>query len=522
MAILRCYDAMKNRDIVTEFLRASREFPEHIAVWSNQQVLTYRDLDNQSSALAEWLLTNRKSEHGLLAMMLPKSAEAVVTILAGLKANMAYAPVDPAWPSRRRESIFRQSDFDIVIAKDNDLGQDRGSATVLSPETPQWNRVVSADVDPKYECAERAPEDLAYILYTSGSTGDPKGVCVSNRAAFHFPNWAREEFEINSESRIASHAPFTFDLSTFDLFSSLCAGAAVYLIPDMVKMLPSSLSRFLEEHRITTIYAVPSNLGLLVSRGLLEKRNLNALNTVLFAGEVMPIPLFQELKSKLPDNVRYCNLYGPTETNVCTYFHMENLQESDTAIPIGLPLPDTHLFTMTDEGEYADKDSEGELCVDGPTVMSGYWGSLGQDADCWAAAPGKTEESAYKTGDFAKIREDGHWLYFGRRDGMVKIWGYRVELGEVESCLLTYSSIEQAAVVKVSEDGELGDSLVAFVVSSSGESDVSHSADVVNYCRQNLPPYMCPKSVNFIDAIPLSHNGKIDRRELTARAEQLG
>ena len=296
----------------------------------------------------------------------------------------------------------------------------------------------------------------------------------------------------------------------------------MYLVPDMVKLLPPSLSRFLEEHSITTIYAVPSNLAVLAARGALERRNLDALETVLFAGEVFPIPLFHDLKSRLPERVRYCTLYGPTETNVCTYFEMDNLRKSDAAIPIGLPLPETKLFALTGDGEIAADGEEGELCVDGPTVMSGYWGAGNQSADCWATTPGSEDAKAYRTGDYARMRDDGHWLYFGRRDNMVKIWGYRVELGEVESCLLTYEGIEQTAVVKVGQEGEIGDILVAFVVSSVSESSDMNPADIVKYCRQNLPSYMCPKAVHLIEEMPLSHNGKIERRELTARAARLG
>jgi amino acid adenylation domain-containing protein len=517
-----CCKLMIDSDIATHFSRAAREFPECMAVWSSEQKISYRDLDRQSSALANWLLRNRKSADGLLGMMLPKSVEAVVAIIAGLKANMPYAPVDPSWPARRRESIFRQSGFDILIAEADCSERDIKDMTVLSPDTAAWTSVITEIVDADYTCATRSPGNLAYILYTSGSTGDPKGVCVSSSAAYHFPNWAREKFSINKKSRVASHAPFTFDLSTFDLFSSLCAGATVYLVPEMVKLLPSSLSRFLEEHSITTIYAVPSNLGLLAARGSLERRDLSALETVLFAGEVFPLPLFRDLESKLPGHVRYYNLYGPTETNVCTYFDMANIQKTDTAIPIGLPLPGTELFTLTDEGEYADVGVEGELCVDGPTVMSGYWGAEDVNADCWVTTPGDSESKAYRTGDYASMREDGNWLYFGRRDNMVKIWGYRVELGEIESCLLTYAGIEQAAVVKVAQDGEFGDALVAFVVSNVNESENLNSFDVVKYCRKNLPSYMCLQAVHLIEKMPLSHNGKIERRELAAKAEQLG
>ena len=153
--------------------------------------------------------------------------------------------------------------------------------------------------------------------------------------------------------------------------------------------------------------------------------------------------------------------------------------------------------------------------------MTRYWGDAGERADCWATPPGESTAAAYRTGDYARMRDDGNWLYFGRRDGMVKIWGYRVELGEVESCLLTHAAIEQAAVVKVEAHGDAGDQLVAFVVSPETAPQDSEGAGIIRYCRENLPPYMVPGTVRFIDDIPLSHNGKIQRRELTERATRL-
>lgn len=499
--------------IANIFSRCAGENPEHMALWSAEGTISYRDLDEQSSSLAVWLQDAQSSTRGPTGIMLPKSISAVVSILASLKAGIAYVPIDPTWPAKRLESVFRQSQFDILISTNKFIEKYGRYCTALDVKSPNW---IEATMSRSREyCAVAVDASaLAYILYTSGSTGDPKGVCISHRAAHYFPDWARREFAVDNQCRIASVAPFTFDLSTFDLFSGLCGGASVYLVPDAVKLLPSSLSRFLEEHAITTLYSVPSNLGLLAARGVLHRRDLHAMRTILFAGEEFPLPLFEDFRSRLPGHVRYANLYGPTETNVCTWFDTVHLAETDRSIPIGLPLPGFELFTLQDDLIGRSDSEEGELCAIGPGVMSGYWG-LETDT-CWAPTVAGNADPAYRTGDLAARRDDGNWVYKGRLDNMVKIWGYRVELGEIESCLLSVEGIQQAAVVKVNRDGEFSDTLVGFVV--SGENHPDDARPLLVHCKENLPPYMRPKTIQFLDRMPMSHNGKIERRKLVELA----
>ncbi|MCZ6854254.1 MAG: amino acid adenylation domain-containing protein [Gammaproteobacteria bacterium] len=506
---------MSETTIAKHFSLTAGRHPDNVAIWSAQGSVSYAELDCQSSALATWLQNHRGSKNGLLGIMLPKSVEAVVAIIAALKANMPYAPVDPTWPQRRLESVFLQSRFDIVVTSAESETQNPEQSTTLRTGTSEWESATTMQSDTIIPLEYAAPDDLAYVLYTSGSTGEPKGVCVSSRAAYYFPNWARSKFSVDSSSRIASLAPFTFDLSTFDLFSGLCGGATVYLVPESTKLLPTSLSRFFEEHRITIIYSVPSNLGLLAARGMLGRRNLNSLTTVLFAGEVFPLPLFRKFEAQLPGHVQYYNLYGPTETNVFTYFELSALREDDVAIPIGIPLPGTRAFTIPSDSVASDTKLEGELCVIGPGVMSGYWGKQNETLDCWTSAADDPDAIAYRTGDLVSLSEEGNWQYISRVDNMVKIWGYRVELGEIESCLLSYPNVEQAAVVKISKEDEFGDSLVAFIVTSKpGDSEEVKPKDLLKHCKENLPSYMLPQRIRSIEHMPLSDNGKIERRKL--------
>jgi len=520
-----------------DFIAAAKRYRDNIAVWADDEIITYHDLHQRSNAFAQWLLHNQLAPRKRIAIILPKCIDTVVALLGTLKAGNTYVPLGASWPENRLASIVEVGDFALLI--DNST-----LAPCLEPGDPPTTTALATSVStlgirsllwqettlsaneqcqPFETLAEVSPDDLAYILYTSGSTGVPKGVCVSHAAARAFPHWAREELSINSDDRIASIAPFTFDLSTFDLFTTLASGATLYLVPERHKMLPSQLSLFFQQHGITRLYAVPSTLVLLTLRGQLPDRNLNALKTVLFAGEVFLPPAYRAFKALLPAHVSYYNLYGPTETNVCTYYKMPVIDdETDASIPIGLPLPGTRLFTLMSEDDGENEHYHGELCVAGPTVMSGYWGepenTSTRQRHHWVAIPDEIYSRAYCTGDMVSQRADGNWLYHGRRDKMVKIWGYRIELGDVETCLLKHAAIEQAAVIKYVKPGQLGEMLVAFVV--AGISDEKEPKALIAHCKQHLPHYMVPQKICWLDEMPFNHSGKIDRLQLEQSLEK--
>lgn len=499
--------------IHTDFIDAAKRFPDHLAVWSQSGSLTYRELDEQSSALAAWLREQGVRPGERVGMMLPRTANAIVSIFGILKSGVAYVPLDPSWPDSRIGKILRDCQLKVIIAPAQLKAIPEMADRILYDGSSEWHTAVSTKTpysDDGYE--KLSLEDLAYILYTSGSTGDPKGVCISHRAAHYFACWARTEFHLSEHDRIAAISPFAFDMSTFDLFSGLGSGAGVYLVDEKTKLLPSQVSLFLERHRATVIYAVPSRLGLLVSRGLLHKRQLNSLRLVLFAGEVFPPTQLRRLMEFLPDHVEYYNLYGPTETNVCAWYKVPDPFITDAALPIGKPLPGTEIFAKP--AEICDKDEHGkEICVAGSGVMSGYWGR--DDTDFWTVIPGREGQKAYRTGDLGELRDDGNWIFNGRMDGQVKFLGYRVELGEVESCLLGFAGISEAAVVKVASES-LGERLVAFIVAEKTDDSLRK---ILEHCRSYLPSFMVPARFWAVEAMPLTYNGKIDRQKLAELAE---
>jgi amino acid adenylation domain-containing protein len=356
--------------------------------------------------------------------------------------------------------------------------------------------------------------DLAYILYTSGSTGSPKGVMLTHGNCLAFVEWAAREFAISSEDRLSSHAPLHFDLSTFDLFAAALAGARLVLVPPSVSVFPAQVRTFIETTGITVWYSVPSILSMLVLRGGLQVGELPTLRTVLFAGEVFPTVHLRRLVALLP-HVRFANLYGPTETNVCTWWEVTGLSpDSDETIPIGRAIANVDVFAVTDDDRRAAPGERGELCVRGPTVMQGYLGDPDKTSSRLVPDPlgGVLGQRVYRTGDIVQESPDGNYRFLGRRDGQVKSRGYRIELGDVEAALGAHPSVLECAVVPVPDD-IVGNRLSAYVASREPVS----GAELAAFCAERIPSYMVPETFELADALPRTSTGKIDRTALAAR-----
>lgn len=504
------------------FIDAAEKFPDNIAVFTAENQISYQTLNRRSLNFANWLIENNYAPGERIALVLPKSIEAIVAIFGILRAGSTYVPLGDGWPSSRINSILEIGAFKLLLtdSPDKDLNIEGINLVLLS--SGDWREASSTKQPTKEPSIEVCKDDLAYILYTSGSTGVPKGVCVSHSAAFHFPDWAKNEIKIDERERVASIAPLTFDLSTFDLFTTLSAGASLYLVPEKHKLMPARFSQFLQDNKITTMYAVPSTLVLLMLRGRLKDRDLHHLKNILFAGEVFLPMAFKQLRECLSTKTNYYNLYGPTETNVCTFYKVDESYVTGNTIPIGQCVEGSQFYLRSDEGIIEPNISEGELCIVGPTVMSGYWGKADDAGGYWQSINTKgsdgDSERAYRTGDMVSINTEGLLEYKGRIDKMVKIWGYRVELGEVENCILNNESVEQTAVIKRSKKDGMGEELVAFLV-----ADANHLIDkdqVFKHCTNNLTHYMVPRKLYELTEIPITSSGKVDRFELELMAKK--
>jgi amino acid adenylation domain-containing protein len=341
---------------------------------------------------------------------------------------------------------------------------------------------------------------------------------ITHRNALAFVDWAVREFALGPADRLSSHAPLHFDLSIFDIFGALAAGASLALIPDGTSTFPIRLAEWIAKNRISVWYSVPSILTLLLQKGRLERHDLSPLRLVLFAGEVFPTKFLRGVMAALP-RAGFANLYGPTETNVITAYRVPPLPEGDDRpIPIGRACANTDLLIVADDGtRITEPGREGELHARGPTVAQGYWGDPERTARGFVPNPFQPAyaERVYRTGDIVTLRPDGNLDFLGRRDRMVKSRGYRIELDEIETVLYAHPQVKEAAVIAV-PDEQIGSRILAFLASTDGADP---RAEVKEHCGARLPRYMLPDVFELLPELPKTSTGKVDRTTLAARAK---
>jgi amino acid adenylation domain-containing protein len=506
--------------------KSALAYPEKPAVWARGRTITYRELDERSNQLAHLLRERGIRKGDRVGLYLAKSIESIVSMLGVLKAGGVYVPLDPLAPADRLGYILGNCGIRILVTHAERL-------TTLAPERLSrlecsiltegegngsdliaWSELAHLPTTPP-----RGPHlvetDLAYILYTSGSTGRPKGVMLTHRNALTFVDWCGQEFRVASDDRISNHAPLHFDLSVFDVYNTLAAGATVYLVTEDLALFPTSLSNFIAQQKLTIWYSVPSALTLLLMHGRLTREKIESLRLILFAGEVFPIKYVRQLAVLTPRSQLY-NLYGPTETNVCTYYQVERARLSTLrSLPIGMACANTECSVLTLDGRLAAPGQSGELCVHGPSVSPGYWADPEKTNAVFLHPPVQPnlEATMYRTGDIVTVDADGHYYFHGRRDTMIKRRGYRIELGEIESALLSHPGVRESAVLPV-PDELVGNRIRAVVaLHVSGSLGV---LDLQQYCAARVPQYMIPEQIDFLEELPKTSTGKIDRVKLAA------
>ncbi|MTJ80581.1 MAG: D-alanine--poly(phosphoribitol) ligase [Telmatospirillum sp.] len=489
----------------------ARTRPSAVAVEGPDGRRTYADLDADADLLAALLVADGVGIGDRILLWAEKSTVVVAAMQAALRIGAVYVPVDPMSPHSRLAKIATDSRATAIVTTAQRAdglaanGLDRLALIVLDDEDhPQfWRR--PTDRPAGLAPVERDLDDLAYILYTSGSTGVPKGVSISHRNAMAFVEWAAVAFAMTDRDRLSNHAPFHFDLSVLDLYCAFLTGASVHIVPEGTSFSPSSLVDFLHERKITVWYSVPSVLIMMMRQGALLEAGPGDLRVLLFAGEPFPIKHLRDLREAWPA-VRMANLYGPTETNVCTAYEVGTIEPDRLLpVPIGSAVSGDRVYAVNAEGTICGEGEEGELVVEGPTVMLGYFGR-----DPQGGAP-------YRTGDVVRQLPGGDYVYIGRRDDMLKVRGFRIERGEVEAALLDHPGIREAAVIAVGSG--MDSALWAFLVPAGDRPPTL--LDIKRHCAERLPRSMIVDAVRFLDRLPLNRNGKTDRFALEALATDL-
>lgn len=477
--------------------------------------VSYADLDAAAGAVAEALRGMGIGPGDRIGLCLHKTAATVAALFGILKAGAAYVPVDRGAPVARGAGIFADCGVAAILTDEEASGPLMAELAGAHPVSRVADTGGLVCLRASRE-REKAPADTAYILYTSGSTGKPKGVVHTHASALAYVRWCEATFTPKQSDCFSSHAPFHFDLSILDLYVPIHAGASVRLIGADEGRQPGELVRMIERDRITNWYSTPTILRAMTDFGHPEDFDLGSLRVICFAGEVFPTPHLKALARALP-RPRYYNLFGPTETNVCTAFALSDprTMADDESVPIG-GVASSNLLRIVDEGG-ADVPvgQAGELHVAGGSVMTGYWANPERNAAGFVEARG---QRWYRTGDIVVERPDGILIYHGRRDRMIKRRGYRIELGEIEAALSRHPAIAEVAVVAVATP--TGDSAIVAFYGNKGEAPLSLIA-LKRHSAEHLPLYMVPDRFEQVGSIPMTSTDKTDYQRLKGLADGL-
>ena len=514
------------QDYVT---RQAERRPEQRALVLGDQTVTYGELETRANRLARLLEAAGCQPGDRVGLILPKSPAAVAGMLATLKTGCIYVPVDPESPAARIGRILRAAECRCVLASTPalellerlmlELGAGTRPEVIWMENAPP---PTSAAFTPRFAEAEAASlpaepppravgrnEAPAHILFTSGSTGVPKGVMVTHANVIAFVTWANGYFRLGPADRVSCHSPLHFDLSTYDLYGGFAAGAEVHLVPPELNLFPNRLVGFIRDHQLTQWFSVPSLLSYLARFDAVAPADFPQLRRILWCGEVFPTPALKYWMERLP-HVTFTNLYGPTETTIAsTYYTLPGPpSEPNANVPIGEPCGGEDVLVLDADLWPQPLQTVGEIYIQGAGVTAGYWRDPERTDRVFLAAPGGRGRM-YRTGDLGYRDADGLIHFLGRVDSQIKSRGHRIELGEIEAALHAVTSVSQGAVVAIEAPEFGGHAICCAYVPRPG----AEAAPVA--VKQSLaalvPRYMLPAHWRPMHALPTNANGKVDR-----------
>ncbi len=488
--------------------------PDAVALAYEGATLTYRQLDRRANQLAHFLRSLGVGPEVLVDIALERSLDLVVGLFGILKAGGAYVPLDPEYPKDRLEFMIADSKAPVLLTQRRLVaGLPAHKARVVCLDS-QWDEI-SRESDAKP--AELAnPRNLAYVIYTSGSTGRPKGAMNEHRGICNRLVWMQDEYRLSAADTVLQKTPFSFDVSVWEFFWPMIAGARLVLAKPGGHKDAGYLSRLIQQEGVTVLHFVPSMLRVFLEEPDLERRCVSV-RDVMCSGEALSYDLQERYFSRLAGRLH--NLYGPTEAAVDVTYWECRRDATERVVPIGWPVANTQIHILDDGLQPVAGEALGELHIGGIQVGRGYWNRPELSAERFIPDPFSKHADArlYKSGDLARRRPDGAVEFLGRIDHQVKIRGNRIELGEIEAVLGLHPAIQQA-VVLAREDEPGNQRLVAYLVSRSSPAPTIN--DLRQHLEATLPDYMVPSGYVFMDSIPLSPSGKVERRELPAPRQE--
>ena len=490
----------------------SRRLPDSVAIEDKQTSLTYKQYDDFALSIGSRIIDLQQnwSRPGPVAVYLPKGYECLVSFMGIMYSGNIYVPIDEKMPATRLDKLLDNLSPVYVITNE------KNKAVLQSLSFDDGKILIYDELVAYPPCKESAlvrvgmivDADPIYIMYTSGSTGVPKGVVITHRGVLDYADWVVDTFGISSDSVFGNQAPFHFDNSILDIYSCLLTGAKLVIIPEQLFQFPGKLPEFVAQKQIDTIFWVPTVMINVANSGAFDDEGLSpsCLKRVLFCGEEMPNKPLNIWRKHFPDVV-YANLYGPTEiTDVCTYYIVDREYADSDPLPIGGPCKNTKVLILNDDDKAAALGEIGELCILGSGVALGYWNSHEVTEKVFTDNPLNPffKEKMYRTGDLVFMNDEGRIIFLGRKDSQIKHKGNRIEMGEIETAAKSINGIKNACLLYNKEEQEI----VMFVTLTVPElTDKRINRELLKL----VPRYMLPDRIIIMDDFPLNPNGKIDR-----------
>lgn len=498
------------KTIIDYFEQTVSLYPDKVAVTDKEKELTFSQLKAMAMNVAN-VLNEKNLSNVPVAIYMKPTVNLTAAILGVLYTDNFYVVLDCESPDIRIQKILNTLNPSAILWDDHSdyLMEEEKNGNIALLEFEENLQPLNQIQREKIEQtqAKMTLESPAYALFTSGSTGDPKGVLVTHGNVISYISWFIECFEINSDDSFGSQTPLYFSMSVSDFYGSMFTGGCYNLIPKEHFAFPAKLIDYINDKKINVIYWVPSAMGIIVKWDLFKYAKPKYLKKIMFAGETMPVKYLNYWRKNLPD-AKFANLFGPTETtDICTYYKVEREFEESQSLPIGVPCENCQAFVV-EQGQQVEKGQMGELYIKSPFVAKGYYRNSEKTNEAFVQNPLHNDyiDIVYKTGDLVYENSFGEFEYAGRRDYQIKHMGYRIELGEIESVL---NSIDQS-LMSVCVYDKTKDQLT-LVYEASKEMD----AELANYAANKLPVYMRPEKYEKIDNLPINQNGKIDRKAIS-------
>ena len=495
---------------VLECLEKSVEqFPDRIAFEDKTDSFTYREVRELSGKTCTAIagVTDRICRP--VAVYMDKNIKSLVLFLGTVYSGNFYCPLDSKMPRQRIDSIL-QVLKPIMILTDR---KHRDAVEEFASNIPVlcWEDIQNTIVDEALinrRISQVREQDPLYVLFTSGSTGVPKGVVVSHRVILNYLEWLDGHFDMDEHTVFGNQAPLYFDISVHDLYGAIYFGGKMVIIPPSLFGFPVKLIEFMNERRISTFLWVPSAMSIVAALKTFREIRPQYLTSVMFAGEVLPRKYLDYWRENLPD-ILYANLYGPTETFVCTAYLCSGDEPEGNPMPIGRPIRNVRAYILDEEGKEVSVGETGELCLSGSCLAIGYYNNPEKTEASFIRNPVVTEypERLYRTGDLVYENEDGELIYVSRRDYQIKHMGYRIELGEIETAVYSIPEIRDCVCVY----DEKRKRIILYYDGKEMEK-----ADLKERLSRKVPEYMIPGKYVYMAMLPHNANGKIDRKSLAA------